>query len=99
MRERIEARLRELAPTLVERRRDLHRHPELAFHEHRTSAIVAEWLQKLGVEVRTGVAKTGVVGRIRGKQRGKTRTIALRADMDALPIQDAKAGTADYAST
>ena len=99
MRERIAARLRELAPALVERRRDLHRHPELAFQEHRTSAIVADWLQKIGVEVRTGVAKTGVLGRIRGKQKGKARTIALRADMDALPIRDAKTGTADYAST
>ena len=99
MRHRIESRLRELAPTLIERRRDLHRHPELAFQEHRTSAIVADWLEKLGIEVRTGVAKTGVVGRIRGRQKGKTRTIALRADMDALPILDAKTGIADYAST
>ena len=99
MRERIVARLRDLQPSMIERRRDLHRHPELAFQEHRTSGIVAEELRKLGVEVRTGVAKTGVVGRIRGRGQGARRTIALRADMDALPIADAKAGHVDYAST
>lgn len=96
MRERIAARVRELQPSMIERRRDLHRHPELAFEERRTSGIVAEELKKLGIETRAGVARTGVVGRIRGKGKGKT--IALRADMDALPIQDAKVGRVDYAS-
>ncbi len=99
MRDRIVARLSELQPTLVERRRDFHRHPELALHEHRTSEIVADWLTRLGLEVQTKVFGTGVVGRIRGKSKGKHRTIALRADMDALPIQDAKVGHRDYAST
>ena len=98
MRERILGLLTELEPQLIERRRDLHRHPELGFAEHRTAAIVADWLQRLGFEVRTGVAKTGVVARLRGKHKGG-RTIALRADMDALPIQDAKLGSVDYAST
>ena len=94
MREHILARIRELQPTLIERRRDLHRHPELAFQEVRTSGIVADWLRALGLEVRTSVAQTGVVARLRGKRPGKT--VALRADMDALPIQDIK--TDDYRS-
>jgi amidohydrolase len=107
MRDRILARLKELHPALVERRRDLHRHPELAFQEHRTSKIVEDWLRGLGIpaaDIRTGVAKTGVVARIRGRGNGlgTRRTIALRADMDGLPIEDAKAGKPEvgaYAST
>lgn len=89
--ERIEA----LYPSLVELRRDLHRHPELGYQEHRTSRRVAEWLTGAGIEVRTGVAQTGVVGRLKGGRPGPT--VALRADMDALPLQDTK--TCDYAST
>ncbi len=65
-------------------RRDLHRHPELAFEENRTSAMIAEKLTKLGLEVQTGVAKTGVVGMLRGGRPGKT--VLVRADIDALPI-------------
>ena len=95
MREKIAGLVRELHPALVERRRDFHRHPELGFEEYRTSGIVAEWLRELGLEVTTGVAKTGVVARLRGGRPGKT--IAMRADMDGLPIQDSK--TCDYAST
>ena len=65
-------------------RRDIHRHPELAFDEHRTSALVAQKLQSWGYAVTTGLGGTGVVGQLR---RGNTpRTIGLRADMDALPI-------------
>lgn len=71
---------------LVALRRDLHQHPELAFEEFRTSGIVAEHLQKLDLEVRTGVAKTGVVANIDGGQPGPT--LLLRADMDALPITE-----------
>ena len=56
----------ELVPDLVALRRDLHEHPELAFEEVRTSGIVAQRLHALGLEVRTGVAKTGVVGLLRG---------------------------------
>jgi len=69
---------------LVELRRDLHRHPELSFAEHRTAERVAERLHRAGLEVTTGIAGTGVVGVLRGDQPG--RTIAWRADMDALPL-------------
>jgi len=82
----ISQRTEELTPKLVKIRRDLHRHPELSFEEHRTAKIVAEILQGLGFEVETGVAKTGVVGLLRGAEPGKT--VALRADMDALPMQE-----------
>jgi hippurate hydrolase len=65
-------------------RRDIHQHPELAFDEHRTSALVAEKLRAWGYEVSTGIGGTGVVGQLR---RGtSTRTLGIRADMDALPI-------------
>jgi hippurate hydrolase len=67
-------------------RRDLHAHPELRFEEHRTSALVAERLESWGVEVHRGLGGTGVVGVLR-HGRGQ-RTIGLRADMDALPIQE-----------
>ena len=67
-------------------RRDIHAHPELGFEEHRTSKLVAELLQQWGLEVHTGVATTGVVGVLRG--RPGTRSIGLRADLDALPLQE-----------
>jgi hippurate hydrolase len=67
-------------------RRDIHAHPELGFDEHRTAALVAERLLQWGLEVHTGVAGTGVVGVLRG-MRGK-RSIGLRADLDALPLQE-----------
>jgi hippurate hydrolase len=67
-------------------RRDIHMHPELGFEEHRTSKIVAEQLREWGIEVHTGIAGTGVVGVLRN---GKgPRTIGLRADLDALPLQE-----------
>ncbi|RYF58926.1 MAG: amidohydrolase, partial [Comamonadaceae bacterium] len=69
-------------------RRDLHAHPELGFEEHRTAAIVAERLRAWGIdEVHTGIAGTGVIGVLRGAQPGM-RTIGLRADMDALPLEE-----------
>jgi amidohydrolase len=72
---------------VVETRRDLHRHPELSNREERTGKLVAERLRALGLdEVRYPVAKTGVVGVLRGGRPG--RVVALRADMDALPIQE-----------
>lgn len=68
-------------------RRDIHRHPELGFGEERTSAVVAERLESFGIETHTGVGGTGVVGVLR---RGSgARSIGLRADIDALPIQEA----------
>ncbi len=67
-------------------RRDIHRHPELGFEEHRTSKIVADLLREWGIEVHTGVAGTGVVGVLRCGDG--TRTIGLRADLDALPLQE-----------
>lgn len=71
---------------LVALRRDLHRHPELGFHEQRTSEIVARFLHDLGIEVHRGIGKTGVVGVL--KKGTSPRMIGLRADMDALPMQD-----------
>ncbi len=84
-----------LRPEIVERRRDLHRHPELAFEETRTAGIVAAALQELGLEVQTGVGKTGVVALLEGAHDGPT--VLVRADMDALPIEEENA--VDYVST
>src|ERR1700748_3686338 len=67
-------------------RRDFHEHPELGNHEVRTAGIIAKHLQSLGIEVKTGVATTGVVGILRGGKPGPV--VALRADMDALPITE-----------
>ena len=74
------------AGELVALRRDLHMHPELAFEEHRTSKIVAEELTRLGIKVTTGVAGTGVVGTMTNGTGRKV--IAIRADMDGLPIHE-----------
>lgn len=75
-------------------RRDFHRHPELGFHEFRTAGIVARELTSLGMEVSTGVGKTGVVGLLEGSKPGPT--ILMRFDMDALPIVEQTG--AEYAS-
>jgi amidohydrolase len=69
-------------------RRDLHAHPELGFEEHRTAALLAERLHQWGIEVHTGIGKTGLVGVVRGRKETSGRAIGLRADMDALPIQE-----------
>jgi len=79
---------RKLRQELVQFRRDLHRHPELGMQEVRTSRKVREALQGLGLEIRHPVANTGVVALLRG--RSPSPVVALRADMDALPIQDRK---------
>lgn len=76
----------DLERELIELRRDFHMYPELGFEEYRTSKIVADYLEKLGLEVERNVAKTGVVAILRGKEEGKT--IALRTDMDALPVEE-----------
>jgi amidohydrolase len=73
-------------PQVLAWRRDFHQHPELSNREVRTSKIVAEQLRAMGLEVRTGIAHTGVVGILRGGKPGPT--IALRADMDALPVTE-----------
>jgi len=85
--EAVAAAVERITPRVVEWRRDLHANPELGFAETRTAAMVADHLRSLGLEVRTGVAKTGVVGILRGGRPG--RTVALRADMDALPVLEA----------
>ncbi|GAB4431023.1 MAG: M20 family metallopeptidase [Chloroflexi bacterium OHK40] len=88
-------RAQALAEELVRLRRDIHTHPELSFQEHRTAALVAETLHEIGgFRLRTGVAKTGVVADL-GDAEGPT--IAIRADMDALPIVEAS--EAPYRST
>jgi len=84
-----------IEPGLIEVRRDIHAHPELAFEEVRTAGVVARELTRLGIEHTTGVAVTGVVGIIKGGRPGPV--LAIRADMDALPIHE-QTGLA-YAST
>jgi amidohydrolase len=83
-----------LESELIEIRRDFHKEPELRFEEHRTSETVEELLRPLELSVRSGVAGTGLLADLHGKRPGPT--VALRADMDALPIRDAKG--APYAS-
>ena len=81
---RLDTTIATLEPRVIEWRRDLHQNPELSNREFRTSKVVAEHLVRLGLEVQTGIAKTGVVGVLKGGKPGPT--IALRADMDALPV-------------
>ncbi|WP_134702429.1 M20 family metallopeptidase [Ammoniphilus sp. YIM 78166] len=94
MLDRLTRRLQEIYPDLVEIRRDFHMYPELSYQEENTPRKVANFLSALGLEVRTGVGGRGVVGTLRGGKPGPT--IALRADFDALPIQDEK--QVDYKS-
>jgi hippurate hydrolase len=88
--------LRAYEPELIAIRRDIHRHPETGFEEIRTAKRVADKLRAWGVEVAEGIAKTGVVGTIRGSRPGQ-RAIGLRADLDALNIKEAHGR--DYRST
>ncbi len=93
----IKNRFAELLPEITAWRRDIHAHPELLFDTHRTAALVADRLREFGCdEVVTEIAQTGVVGVIKGKSDTRGRTIGLRADMDALPIEEATG--LDYAS-
>jgi amidohydrolase len=78
----------DLEPELIEIRRNFHREPELRFEEHRTAETVEDLLRPLELSVRTGVAGTGLLADLRGERPGPA--VALRADMDALPIRDAK---------
>jgi len=91
LREALTARVGEF----IQLRRDIHRHPELAFEEHRTAELVANKLEAWGYEVHRGLGGTGVVGTL--KRGTSTRSVGLRADMDALPIQEASG--AEWAST
>ena len=82
----IRAIVERIEPALIEIRRDIHAHPELAFEEVRTAGVVARELERLGIQHQTGIAKTGVVGVIEGGRPGKV--LIIRADMDALPIHE-----------
>ncbi|WP_171227935.1 M20 aminoacylase family protein [Ruegeria sp. HKCCA4008] len=93
----IKNRLAEMHEEITGWRRDIHQHPEILYDTHRTSALVAEKLKEFGCDgVVTGIGRTGVVGVIRGKSDTQGRVIGLRADMDALPMQE-QTGL-DYAS-
>ncbi|MBD1877822.1 M20 family metallopeptidase [Coleofasciculus sp. FACHB-T130] len=83
---RIRPEIQALQPMLVELRRRLHQRPELGFREHLTAELVSQKLQEWGIEHETGIANTGIVGTITGNKPGKV--LAIRADMDALPIQE-----------
>jgi amidohydrolase len=86
LRQAIDARSLALTERLIAWRRDLHHHPELSNREFRTSALVAQHLESLGLEVQTGIAHTGVVAVLKGALPGPV--VALRADMDALPVAE-----------
>lgn len=88
MQQELFTRLESLYPELVEFRRDLHMHPELSFEEVRTPQRIADFYRDLGLDIRTQVGGRGVVATLRGGAAG--RTVALRADFDALPIEDEK---------
>ncbi|HLO37400.1 MAG TPA: amidohydrolase, partial [Lacibacter sp.] len=82
----IDQKAKALLPKVIEWRRHLHQNPELGNREFKTMAYIAEHLKKLGLEVKTGVAKTGVVALLKGGKPGPV--VALRADIDALPIAE-----------
>ncbi|MEZ5195486.1 MAG: M20 family metallopeptidase [Bacteroidales bacterium] len=85
MKSKIKQLAKEYHTEIISLRRQIHSNPELAFEEYETAALILKFLNDNGIECRGGVAKTGVVGLIRGKNP-ESKTIALRADMDALPI-------------
>ncbi len=82
----IEKEIEKLKPEIIKIRRFLHMNPELSYKEYQTSKLIASKLLSLGLEVKTGIAKTGLTALLSGNQQGFT--VALRADMDALPIQE-----------
>jgi len=83
----LDSRVAAIAPRMIELRQQIHRHPELGNSETGTAALVASELERLGLEVRTGIAYTGVVGILRGTKPGPV--VAIRADMDGLPVTEA----------
>ncbi|MEW6185339.1 MAG: amidohydrolase, partial [Thermodesulfobacteriota bacterium] len=82
----IEGLAKKVEAKVIQWRRDIHEHPELAYQEVRTAKLIADHLKNLGLEVQTGVAKTGVIGILKGSK--STPVVALRADMDALPVKE-----------
>ena len=82
----LDRRAAEVESAVIAWRRDIHQHPELSNREVRTAKLVADRLEELGIEVRRGIAHTGVVGLLRGGMPGGV--VALRADMDALPVTE-----------
>lgn len=86
----LKAEIKRRRPTLVALRRHFHQHPELSFEERQTAATIAGHLRDAGIEVTEGVGGHGVVGLIRGKKNGSSgRTLLIRADIDALPVEEA----------
>ena len=85
---KIRADILDLQPSLVQWRRDFHRFPELGFKEKRTSTAIAEKLTAWGIPHQTGIAETGIVATISGAKKGGNKVLAIRADMDALPIHE-----------
>jgi amidohydrolase len=83
----VKEKIAEMKDWLVETRRTIHMNPELGFEEVETSRLIAGYLEKFGLQVKTGMAKTGVIGLLKGGKPGKT--VAIRADMDALPMEEA----------
>ncbi len=86
MEKSLKEKIDEMKDWLIGIRREIHMYPELGFEEVKTSRLISEWLERFGLEVQKGVAGTGVIGLLRGKSQGKT--VAIRADMDALPIEE-----------
>ena len=95
LQQKIKSLASEYAADIVANRRHLHQNPELSFHEFKTAAFVASQLKELGLSPQEGVANTGVVAIVEGKNP-ESRVVALRADMDALPIHEAN--ESDYKS-
>ena len=84
----LEKKVNEIEDFLIKTRRDFHMYPELGMEEYRTRDKIVEYLEEMGIEYEKDIANTGVVGIIKGKAGGKT--VALRADIDALPMEDKK---------
>lgn len=86
---KVKSRAEEIHAETIEKRRHIHANPELSFHEEKTAAYVTEALRKLGLDPRQGVGGNGVVAMIQGEKGASEKVVALRADMDALPIKEA----------
>jgi len=87
LKEQILKRSADLSNELIALRRHFHMHPELSYNEYETASFICDYLEKLGIEFRKGIAGTGIIGTIKGKLKG-AKTIGIRADMDALPVRE-----------